>query len=81
MTDDPHYVPAGEEWLGGYCVNPKCGLPILFYQVTEDQLEPDGSFVFRGDPPRLKCNHCGTEAVYQMEQLQLLQTVEKNKLS
>ena len=81
MPDSANYIPAGEEWVGTLCVNPRCQLPMLFLRVTADMLQPDGSFVFRGEAPTLKCHHCGTEAVYPKERLQRFRTEERGKLS
>ena len=81
MSDDPYYVPPGQEWLGAFCINQKCGLPMLLVQITPDMLDAEGALTFRGGPQELKCRHCGTVSVYRPEQLQLLRTEEKTKLS
>jgi hypothetical protein len=81
MSDDNGYIPAGQEWMGCLCVNERCGLPILVVQVTPEMKNAQGDVVFRGERLELTCRHCETTAVYEIEQYQLFETLEKDKLS
>jgi RNase P subunit RPR2 len=61
-------IPAGEEWLVATCR--QCQRPLLLERVSPEMLDEDGVLALPAGTFQVKCHHCGTELVYQSDEIQ-----------